>query len=607
MFRRLFLLTFVLASVLINASVSLYLVDESISYGHIHYGVSIYDQSVSFVTKEKATDDIDGKIKASLKDPLTIKYKNKQWQISPADLRARPDAKTAVEDAFKVGRTGSFLTQIKTRANLWLGGHTEYVVSNLKNIVLIDLENRISSAIDIPAQNAGLRIEGVDVIPIKAKNGFGLDRESFDIAMHRRIADFSSRTLILPVKVFKVEVRDKDTSKARKTAFLMMKAPIILKMNDKRHDVTREEIGGIIDFASSKSKPGKKILIASISKDRLNKTLEPFSEEVGTKPQDARFEAGAGVVTIVPSVNGTVIDIDDAFKKVSKLVMKEAPRNAGLKLKYVEASLTTKKAEQMGIKERVSVHTEYFDFTANRSKNIGTLADEINGKLVAPEEVFSLNNATGPRTTAKGYTEAPVIVDGQLSPDVGGGICNVSTTLFNVVFFGGYEVVERYPHDFYISHYPSGRDASVYYDGGMDFRFRNDSPYYILIKTDHSDSSVTIAFYSTKMSQDVIYDDTGFTGIVPFGISYKDDPTLPAGWEKEGEFGYGVEGRDITVHRTVTRDGKMIHDDRFSSHYEPKHRIIMKGTGAPLPPGTPPPPGAQPAGTAQAQLGAPPP
>lgn len=606
MVRKLILFAFVLSSILFNISVSFFFVDESISYGRIHYGVAIYDRNVSLATKEQARNEINPKVNAALKKTLLIRYKDKKWEINPGDFRTKPDTDEAIKSSFDAGRTGSLLEQIRARASLWLSGHRICVNSDLKKIVLVDLKNRIGSEIDMPARNAGLKIEGVEIKPIKAKNGFGVDRDLLDISMHRHMADFSSRTVSLPVKVFKVAVKDKDTEDARKTASVMIKAPLMLKVEDKEHEMAREEIGGIVDFKISEGGPGRKRLKASISKERLNVALGDFNEEVGTKPKDAQFDAGGGVVTIIPGVNGTVIDIDDAYRKVSRLVLRNAPRQTGLKLKDVEPSLTTVKAEKMGIKERVSVHTEYFDFTPNRSKNIGTLAEALDGRLVAPNEVFSINNATGPRTTSKGYTEAPVIVDGQLSPDVGGGICNVSTTLFNTVFFGGYEVVERYPHDFYISHYPDGRDASIYYDGGMDFRFRNDSPYYILIKTDHSDSSVTIAFYSTKMNQEVTFDDTGFTNPVQYGINYKDDPTLPTGWEKEGEMGYGVEGRDITVHRTVTRDGKMVHDDRFVSHYEPKNRVMMKGTGPALPPGAPPPPGAQPFGTAQAQLAAPP-
>jgi vancomycin resistance protein YoaR len=155
-------------------------------------------------------------------------------------------------------------------------------------------------------------------------------------------------------------------------------------------------------------------------------------------------------------------------------------------------------------------------------------------------------------------------------------------------------VVERWTHAFYISHYPAGRDASIYYDGGMDFRFKNDTPYYILIKTAHTDSSVTISFYSTNMGTEVEYSDTGFVNIVPFGTIYRDDPTLPTGFEKEGDMGYGVEGREITVHRTVKRGDKVVLQDKFFSHYEPKNRVVLRGTGPPLPPGAPPPPGATP-------------
>lgn len=594
--KKSLLLLVAAACVLLNGAAAFYLLDEGIHYGRIHTGVRVYGMSVARMSKDEAQTRIDAKVKAVYNTPLMITYGSKKWTAGPTDFQAKADMAGTADKAYRQGRTGSVVRQIEDRFGLYINPVSIPVTSKLRSLVVAYITNVTATAVDRPAQNASLKIEGTEIEAIKAKDGQAVDKRKLAEGLSEHMVDFTSRTFQLPVDAVPVEVHDNDTGQARKTAVRMMKAPVEVTIGDIKFELSRDDIGQIIDFVPGQDKKGGgKYLRAVLSKPRLEESTAAYRDQVETPPKDAGFEAGDGVVTIIPSVNGTVIDFNDAQKRMTRAVMSEAPRSAEFKLTFVEPARTTEKAQKMGIKERVSTHTEYFGYTAERSKNIGLLAEAIDGMIVAPNEVYSLNASTGPRTKAKGYQDAPVIVNGQLSPDVGGGICNVSTTIFNTAFFGGYEIVERHPHDFYIDHYPAGRDASVYYDGDMDFKFRNDSPYYILIKTGHGDDYVTVSFYSTSIpDQEVSYDDTGFTNIVPFGITYKEDPTMPIGWEKEGELGYGVDGRDITVTRVVKRSGKVVHDDKFLSHYEPKNRVVLRGTAPALAPGAPPPVGATP-------------
>lgn len=602
---RLFLLTIVLIALVINAAISFGVADYALNRGRVHYGVSIYKQNVSQMNKTEVRSEISAKAKKAVKKNLIIKDKKGSWLVEVLFLKPVPDIEGAVRNAYAAGRKGNYLRMLADRATLYLKPFTVRISSKVNEDYVTLTIAKIAGFIDKPAEDATVEISGKTATVRKAKDGWEVKRADMRLEIVARAADFSSRIMAAPQGVARVKVHDEDAEKARLVALKMIKEPISYTINSKGYVIDPPKIGSLIEFVPVKTKvkkAGKTFydykLSTAMTKNRLEQYFIPLKDEFEVKPVDAKFEAGEGVVTIVPGVNGLVIDIDSAVKDLNRLALKAPPRKATLKMKEVEPALSTARAQGMGIKERVSVHTESFEYTANRSQNIATLAISLDGQLVAPGQVWSINAATGPRTVAKGYTEAPVIVNGQLSPDIGGGICNVSTTMFNTVFFGGYETVERYPHDFYISHYPDGRDASIYYDGGMDFKFKNDSPYFILIKTDHTDSSVTVAFYSTNLGTEVSYSDTGFTNIVPYGIVYKDDPTVPLGWEKDGDLGYGVDGRDIIVSRTIKRGGNPYREDKFISHYEPKQRIVLKGTGPPLvlPPGAPPPDGLRPLG-----------
>jgi vancomycin resistance protein YoaR len=236
----------------------------------------------------------------------------------------------------------------------------------------------------------------------------------------------------------------------------------------------------------------------------------------------------------------------------------------------------------MGIKQRVSTFTtDYNPAQTSRVSNIHLLADALDGAIVPPDGIFSFNERIGPRTAEKGYQEAPTIVQGELTMTVGGGVCQVGTTIFNAIFFGGYPIVERHNHSFYISHYPAGRDATVSY-GSLDFRFKNNTSAYILIKAWYSASTLTISLYSTDFGNNVSYTTSEFSNYVAFPIKYIDDPALPKGTQVvEDE---GVDGRDVTVFRTVKRGGVVILQDKFFSRYKPKKATIRNGTAEVPPP-----------------------
>jgi vancomycin resistance protein YoaR len=600
---RFFLLLFAAASLVFHTGINFAVADYAVTGKTIHSGVKIYNADLSRLSQSKAKALLNGKIKEAVKKDIIIKDKKGTWKAEVIFLKPQGNVNAAVKSAYDVGRSGRLLANIWTRAKLYFEPATLSVPAKINEEYAGLTADKVAAAIDRPAQDATVVIEGETAEIVASKDGWAINKAGLIDLIRIRVADFSSRNVTVPQGIARVKVHNDDAEKARKVALRMMKDPIAFTINERDYEISTGKIGTLIGFVPEKKKVKKGgktvteyVLKARLAKDKLEQYFIPIKDEFEVKPVNARFEAGEGVVTIIPGVNGMGIDIDAAVTDLNKLALAAPPRHAVLRMVEIEPELSTAKAEAMGIKERVSVHTEYFDFTVNRSTNIRVLAESLDGMIVAPNQVWSINEATGPRTPGKGYTEAPVIVNGQLSPDIGGGICNVSTTIFNTAFFGGYEIIERYPHDFYISHYPNGRDASIYYDGGMDFKFKNDTPYHVLIKTEATDSSITIAFYSTKTDTTVDYTDTGFTNIIGFGITYKDDPAIPTGWEKDAEMGYGVEGRDITVFRTVKRGGAVVREDKFVSHYEPKQRLVLKGTGPALPPNTPPPPGLRPLG-----------
>jgi vancomycin resistance protein YoaR len=212
--------------------------------------------------------------------------------------------------------------------------------------------------------------------------------------------------------------------------------------------------------------------------------------------------------------------------------------------------------------------------------------------VLEPGQTFSLNGALGPRTTAKGYQLAPGIgANLEFEDSVGGGVSQLSTTLFNAVFFGCYEDVTHTVHALYISRYPMGREATLNYPS-IDNKFRNDSHSGVLIRTSYSSTSVTVSLYGNKEGRSCRAEGPHILQTIPIETEFVDDPTLPVGTQKlqtHGEVGYVVEN-----FRIISRPGQPDVRQRFLEHYSMAKDKVLRGTGLPPPPTTTVP-GATPA------------
>src|SRR5213076_2842527 len=171
-------------------------------------------------------------------------------------------------------------------------------------------------------------------------------------------------------------------------------------------------------------------------------------------------------------------------------------RQAALVVAQTPPKRTTAEAQRMGIVGVVSSYSTVYGGTSNRIHNVQLVAHLVDGALIAPGAVFSFNGTTGERNAAKGFLEAPVIINGELTTGLGGGVCQVSTTVFNAAYEAGLPILERHNHALYISHYPQGRDATVNYPD-VDLKFRNDTDHWLLLRTWVGSSSLTVALYGT--------------------------------------------------------------------------------------------------------------
>ncbi len=224
--------------------------------------------------------------------------------------------------------------------------------------------------------------------------------------------------------------------------------------------------------------------------------LAELLPEAGRRPVDAGFEVRGGQVAIVPGRDGTGCCGEESAGLVLDALRRRPPRALSLPLRTIEPERSVEDAAALGIRTEVSSFTTSHKAGESRVANIHRIADLVRGVVIEPGETFSVNQHVGRRTRAKGFVPAGVIYQGEFTEDVGGGISQFATTLFNAAFFAGLDFEAYQSHSIYISRYPYGREATLSFPR-PDLVIRNTTPYGVLISTSYTDSSITVSMYST--------------------------------------------------------------------------------------------------------------
>jgi len=572
----------------------LVLFDVGISWGRILPGVKVGDVSVGWMTPTAAKIALEQAFAATADEPVTVRWDGKTFEVRSKDLGASLDSTTSVAAALAVGRAGGIGQVLVDRVR------TAFVSVPVQPTAQIDASattaalDKIDAEAAVPARDASVTIHGFVATVMPSSPGRALDRRATQNAI---LTALLSRVRVIDAVVTTVQptVSDSAAEGARQQAVKLAAAPVTVTFEGGSVVVPRATVAHWITFVREAAVPGAgagaagyAVLSASFDAARMAPAVASLTKGRVKPARDAQFVADKGSVRLTPSQVGTGPDIATLSTDLTRICLGAGVRRAALRLTVTQPRLTTDAARAMGIADRISTYTtSYSTANAARTNNVHLLAAALNGKLVAPGAVFSFNGAAGQRTAAKGYQEAPAIVDGKLVPQLGGGVCQVGTTIFNTIFFSGLPIVERHNHSFYISHYPTGRDATVSW-GGPDFKFRNDTGGWLLIRTAVTRSTLTISLYGTDPGYDVQYTTGAFTDVVPHKTSEVPDPKLKKGARVVEDT--GVDGRTVVVTRTVYKGGQVVRTDSFVSHYSPKTEVVRVGTKASTTPTSTPTP-----------------
>ncbi|MBC7374252.1 MAG: VanW family protein [Frankiales bacterium] len=297
----------------------------------------------------------------------------------------------------------------------------------------------------------------------------------------------------------------------------------------------------------------------------LYERLRDRLKAVGQPPVDATFRITDGKPVLVASKGGTSISPADLGAAVMGVLATPAPRTAAAPLSPATARVTTERARTLGIVEPIGSFTTSHPCCRPRVQNIHAIADLVDGYVLLPGEQFDLNAVVGPRDKARGFVEAPQILDGEFVDRVGGGVSQFATTLFNAVFFSGLKDIAHSPHSYYISRYPPGREATVSFPQPA-LVFENDSPTGVLITTAYTGTSITVTFWGTKRFDEVASVTGPRTRPREFTTQYIQRPDCTAS--------AGGQGFDIVVTRVLRKGGQEVGREDFRTRYQPEPKFV---------------------------------
>jgi len=377
---------------------------------------------------------------------------------------------------------------------------------------------------------------------------------------------------------------DAAIEEAKATAARILAAPLALHLGEKIWTLSPTQLGSLLEFRRGSSS-GAERLTAALSEPRVAAYVKTLAGEIDKPAVDARLRwTATGVSVTRESEEGLKLDQPAAVRAIAAQAGGNN-RDVTLIASVVRPDVTSDPATLSGIKELVATGSSKFAGSSpERVNNIQVAAAKLDGQVIPASATFSFLGALGPITKEAGYQEGLTIQGDATVPGIGGGVCQVSTTVFRAAFKAGLPIVERHQHTYRVGYYeqdgsPVGFDAAVY-DPGVDLRFKNDTGQALLMhaQVDPKAFTLTFRFYSTPAGREVKLTPQKANEVkagprLPDGL----DPALPKGVRKQVE--WSADGVDATIRRLVTVGGQTLISDSFFSRYVPWREKWVVGTG----------------------------
>lgn len=482
-------------------------------------GISIKNIDVSGLTISEAVKKVNDAINIECQESVKMQYNDYNVEIDPKNIEYKYNIEEVVKNAYKIGREGNLVQNNYTllfssifKNNLEL---TESYNNDLLNTAITDLSSKIPGVVVEPSFY--IEEEDNNLIIVRGIDGIAIEKDKLKEDIISNIKNRNAKEILDGKKIEKVQ--------------------IVVK-NEKAKDIDIDEIYN------------------KVHKEPVNAYYEEEPFKLYAQVDGVDFD----------------ISIDEA-----KEIIKESKEEYEIPLKIIPAEITINDIGLEAFPYEISQFSTKYDVTnVNRSTNLRLASEKIDGTVLMPGDVFSYNQVVGKRTIEEGYKNAAIYVNGGVEDGLGGGICQISSTLYNAVLEANLGIVERQNHTFKTSYLNVGRDATVVY-GSIDFQFENTRNYPIKIESNVSNGVATMSIYGiaeeTEYEVNIV---PVTTSVIPYDVEYIEDDSLAPGEERIKQ--YGTAGYKVTTYKELILNEVVVSNEIISNDtYSPLKRIILVG------------------------------
>lgn len=584
---------------------------RSASEGEVMGRVQVDGVDIGGLTPEQAEGELRVLEEEYLERDIRFSIDGQPVVLDPREAGFDIPESEIVADAMSVGREGDGIYQF-----IWWLQHI-FETEELPLIGSADPEalNEIfdrweSEVIAMPPSLGAIVLEDGEPQPVYPATGVGLDRDAAARIVNENLLESQPGNHTLPTETIVPRLTDEDIDTALGEAISLLSEPIRLVYEGDAVQFTPEQLTEA--YRSETIATGTPQIVHSFDPEVVDGFLDPIRENYEAEPVDAEFEIEGDDIRIIPGLRGTRIDEDLTAAKLLQAGMTTGRVGQLPLVGHADPDVTTEDLESLGIEHLVSSFTTFHDCCENRVTNIQTMADTIDEHIVMPGEEFSINGFVGQRTPEKGYLPAGTIIAGELVDTVGGGVSQFATTMYNAVFWGGYEDIAHSPHSYYFSRYPEGIEATVNWRT-PELIWRNNTDKAVMIDTQYTGNSITVRIFGANDGRTVRGDQSGgathlhvdaqggpdalwveadvserYAFRDPPSPVFKPNPDLDP--ERQIQTQTEREGWSVTVTRRLLRGGtELVEEQEWIATYRPRfavfevHPCKMPGTSQTCP------------------------
>ena len=590
----------------------------SFSWYSIVYAQKIYpnifvgNTDFGGLTTDEATKLLAEKVDTLNNTKIQLIEGDNKWDLNIKDLNLQYDNAKTANSLYAYGRDGSFWQNLRKKIGLiFVAKHFnssyEYNTEELYSFF-----DDVFNSVGTPVKNASYIYNDGELTITDEQAGQEINSDDLVAQLDKSIStitpppDLTLTVVDVEPKITKAQLED-----LKPEVTNIISSEIKLESDRKNITISQEQIFDWIDIVADEKDKTKvsvnqnKVYAADndntyaptieINQDKVKQYVEGIAKDINQEPQDAKLTYSSGKVSVSQTPQkGYTLDQDATVKQITTLLTnrettnKTASNNNTIKLtlKVTEPAVSDTNIENLGIKEQISsATTNFVGSSDNRIANIKKGASMFNGLLIKPGDTLSAISVIGNPSAETGYVSELVIKEGKTTSEYGGGLCQVSTTLFRASLNAGLEIVERTNHAYRVSYYepPVGMDATVYYPN-PDLVIKNNTDHYILIQTKVEGTSITFDLYGTKDSREISISDPKITEVTDAPADkYVESSDLAAGVVKKTESSH--QGAKTEFNYKVTKDGKTMIEETFYSVYKAWQAVYLYGPGTQNSPG----------------------